>query len=113
MVLSTMTAPLSAELTVMKSLYIKNALRLLVQQFVNSIQSQFNNQMTERLALFIVFDVVICILYFMFWLPVVMKLTRDIWRTRSMLAMIPLDVIKRIRSIKLYIQNFRKEIPSV
>jgi hypothetical protein len=60
-----------------------------------SINQDFEDFKATRLAIFIVFDVVLFILYFIFWLPLLLKMTRDIWRTRSMITMIPLKVIQK------------------
>jgi ABC-type multidrug transport system permease subunit len=67
----------------------------LMQQFLASIDQSFTSYQTQRLALFIVFIVLLFVVYFMFWLPLVLKMTRDIWRTRAMIIMIPLKVIQK------------------
>ncbi|CAD8203560.1 unnamed protein product [Paramecium pentaurelia] len=96
----------SIESRVIQETYNRGTFRYLMQQMQAGINSDIESAKTQRLALFIVFEVLLFIIYFILWLPLVLKMTRDIWRTRSMIMMIPLRVIQRIRSIKQFIKEF-------
>ena len=89
----------------MQDNYNRGAFRYLVGKMLTAINQDMTNSKTQLLAIFIVFEVLLFIVYFMLWLPLVMKMTKDIWRTRAMIMMIPLRVIQKIRSIKAYIKE--------
>ncbi|CAD8052528.1 unnamed protein product [Paramecium sonneborni] len=93
------------ELRVMQSTYLKATFRYLFIKLKEGINSDMSNSKTQLLALFIIFEAILFILYFVFWLPLTIKLIRDIQKTRIMVMMIPLKVIIKIRSIKLYIKD--------
>ncbi|CAD8043447.1 unnamed protein product [Paramecium primaurelia] len=93
------------ELRVMQSTYLKATFRYLFLKLKEGINLDMNNSKTQLLALFIIFEAILFILYFVFWLPLTIKLIRDIQKTRIMVMMIPLKVILKIRSIKLYIKD--------
>ncbi|CAD8162073.1 unnamed protein product [Paramecium octaurelia] len=88
----------------MQDTYNRGAFRFLVSQMIQGISQDMENHKTQMLGFFIVFEGLIFIVYFFLWLPLVAKFTKDIWRTRSMLLMIPLSVIQNIKSIKSYIK---------
>jgi hypothetical protein len=77
----------------------------LFSKLVEGINLDLSNSKAQLLALFIVFEAVLFILFFLTWLPLTIKLTRDIWKTRSMIMMIPLKVMLRIRSIRTYVKE--------
>ncbi|CAD8075781.1 unnamed protein product [Paramecium primaurelia] len=96
----------SLETRVIQETYNRGTFRYLLQQMQLAIENDINSAKAQRLALFIVLEVLLFIIYFILWLPLVLKMTRDIWRTRTMIMMIPLRVIQRIRSIKQFIKEF-------
>ena len=71
---------------------------------IEAIRLDMEDHKTQLLGLFIVFEGLIFIIYFLLWLPLIAKFTNDIWRTRSMILMIPLGVIQSIKSIKTFIK---------
>ncbi|CAK82689.1 unnamed protein product (macronuclear) [Paramecium tetraurelia] len=89
----------------MQDNYHRGTFRYLVKKMIEGIQQDMENSKTQLLAFFIVFEVLLFIIYFILWLPLVVKMTKDIWRTRLMIMMIPLRVIQNIRSIKAYIKD--------
>ncbi|CAD8162069.1 unnamed protein product [Paramecium octaurelia] len=96
----------SKEARVIQEIYNKGTFRYLMEKLQTAISIDIDDAKTQRLALFIVFEVLLFVIYFMLWLPLVIKMTRDVWRTRSMIMMIPLRVIQKIRSIKQFIKDF-------
>ncbi|CAD8112154.1 unnamed protein product [Paramecium primaurelia] len=89
----------------MQDSYNRATFRFLVSQMIEGISQDMEDHKTQILGLFIVFEGLIFIVYFLLWLPLVAKFTKDIWRTRSMILMIPLSVIQSIKSIKTYIKT--------
>lgn len=89
----------------MQDSYHRGTFRYLVNKMIQAISLDMDSSKTQLLAIFIVFEVLLFIIYFILWLPLVVKMTKDIWRTRAMIMMIPLRVIQNIRSIKLYIRE--------
>ncbi|CAD8126292.1 unnamed protein product [Paramecium sonneborni] len=89
----------------MQDNYNRGTFRFLVSQMIEGIRQDMENHKTEILGLFIAFEGLIFIVYFVFWLPLLAKFTKDLWRTRSMILMIPLGVIQNIKSIKTYIKT--------
>jgi hypothetical protein len=97
------------EINTMQEIYIKDSFRTLMTSFRQSIKDQFSNQITIRLIVFIVFLVLIISIYIFIWQTLVRSIINDIWRTKSMLNMIPLNVIAKIKSIRLYLKRFWNE----
>jgi len=108
-ILSLMITEQAKEINQMQHLYIKETFRILTANFQSSLNSQFDSAITRRLIIFIVFLVAIFAMYIIAWLPLMRKISIDIWRTKSMLTMIPLDVISKIRSIRLYLKRYWNE----
>jgi PAS domain S-box-containing protein len=86
--------------------YFQPTLQTLVSDFKSSFHTQLKNTLTIRLVVFILFLVVVGVIYVLLWLPLVQKVNNDIWRTKSMLSMIPLGVIAKIKSIRMYLKKF-------
>ncbi|EGR29851.1 PAS domain S-box family protein [Ichthyophthirius multifiliis] len=96
--------PLANEIRDMQNIYIKSALRRLVYKFQLSIDESINTLSTVKFVLFITFLFMVFIIYFLFWWPIADKLTEDIWKTRSLLTTVPLNVIKVVKPIQIYIK---------
>jgi len=97
------------EINTMQDIYIKDSFRTLMTAFRQSIKDSFSNQITIRLIVFIVFLVLLMSIYIFIWQTLVRNIINDIWRTKSMLNMIPLNVIAKIKSIRLYLKRFWNE----
>ncbi|CAK66138.1 unnamed protein product (macronuclear) [Paramecium tetraurelia] len=89
----------------MQDNYHRGTFRYLIKKMIEGIYQDMESSRTQLLAFFIVFEVLLFVIYFILWLPLVVKMTKDIWRTRAMIMMIPLRVIQNIRSIKAYIKD--------
>ncbi|CAD8126295.1 unnamed protein product [Paramecium sonneborni] len=96
----------SKEARIIQDVYNRGTFRYLLEQLQKSINQDIEDAKTQRLAIFIVFEVLLFIIYFIFWLSLIWKMTKDVWRTRSMIMMIPLRVIQKIRSIKQFVKDF-------
>jgi len=108
-VMNLMRTSQAIEINSMQDVYIKKSFRMLMAQFKSSLKEKFDNALTLRLVVFILFIVAILCIYLFAWQTLVSKITTDIWRTKSMLNMIPLNVIAKIKSIRLYLKRFWNE----
>ena len=57
------------------------------------------------MAAFIIFIIALIIAYLVLWIPFINKLNREIWKTKSMLTIIPIDVIIKIPRIQEFINS--------
>eukprot|EP01017_Pseudomicrothorax_dubius_P025799 TRINITY_DN2823_c0_g1_i6.p1 TRINITY_DN2823_c0_g1~~TRINITY_DN2823_c0_g1_i6.p1 ORF type:complete len:192 (-),score=31.40 TRINITY_DN2823_c0_g1_i6:141-716(-) len=108
-ILNILRLPQAFEISSMQALYIKLAFRALLNDFRRGLNDDFNAKLTLRLALYIVLNIALILLYFVAWLPIVSRLNKNIWRTKSMLTMIPLNVVAKIRSVRVYLRKFISE----
>jgi hypothetical protein len=61
--------------------------------------------MASRLALYIGYNFGLVALYLFIWQPLLSKLNTELWRTKSMLKMIPIHVMAKIRSVRHYLKD--------
>ena len=80
-------------------------MRELVSSLSNSIQNEFNFQIQRRIATFIVFLIVILIAFFLFWIPFLNSLNLQIYKTKLMLMIIPLEILMKIKNIGKVLQS--------
>ncbi|CAD8155764.1 unnamed protein product [Paramecium octaurelia] len=91
-------------------LYFKNAFRYLTNKFILGFKNDLNTLKLQRLAIFIVFLVFLIVIYFLFWLPLNLILTKNMLDARTMILMIPLRIIQRIKQLKDYIRYSIQEV---
>ena len=65
----------------------------------DSTNSDYQTTIDTRMAAFIVFVIALGMAYLVLWIPFVSKLNKDIWRTKNMLTIIPIEVILKIPRI--------------
>jgi len=99
----------SIETSKMQNLYIKSTMRLLMTAYRECLSDKFDSALTIRLIIFIIFILFLNFVNLLLWIPLIQKISNDIWRTKSMLSMIPLNVIAKIRSIRIYLKRFWNE----
>eukprot|EP01016_Furgasonia_blochmanni_P027631 TRINITY_DN2910_c0_g1_i2.p1 TRINITY_DN2910_c0_g1~~TRINITY_DN2910_c0_g1_i2.p1 ORF type:complete len:296 (-),score=88.30 TRINITY_DN2910_c0_g1_i2:228-1115(-) len=108
-ILNIMNLQQAVEIDTLQTLYIKHSFRFLMDRFITSLDNQFNSDMASRLALLIAFNILLLIIYLIVWLPLVNRLNKNIWRTKSMLTMIPLNVVAKIKSVRVFLKKFLNE----
>ena len=74
-------------------------LRQLVSSLGSSIQSDFSNRTQRKIAIFIVFLIVVLVAFVVFWLPFLNGLNYQIYKTKLMLMIIPLEVLMKIKNV--------------
>jgi len=99
----------SKETNKMQYVYIMAAFRSLMSSFKVSLDDKFSSELTSRLIAFILFIIALVMVYVALWVPFIIKIKNDIWRTKSMLSMIPVNVIGKIKSIRMYLKKFWNE----
>jgi len=107
--LNILNLPQTFEIDVTQHTYIKYSFQILMAAFQSGLNDSFDTNTTNRLIFYIFFNIILVIIYFIFWIPLVSKLNRDIWRTKSMLTMIPLNVVAKIRSVRIFLRKFLNE----
>jgi hypothetical protein len=91
------------ELYVLQFRFINDPLRSLVAKLTSVTNAEFNDTINIKVIAFVVFVIVIALAYLILWLPFVIKLTKDMWRSKSMLSIIPIEVIVRMPRIHQFL----------
>ncbi len=71
----------------------------------DSVNRSTTSNLDTRMVAFICFLIALFIGYFFVWTPFVNKLNKDIWRTKSMLTIIPIEVILKIPRIQQFLHS--------
>ena len=78
---------------------IQKFMRELVTTLTNDIVDEFSYRIERKLAIFIVFLIVILLAFIVFWLPFLNGLNLDIYKTKLMLMIIPLEVLLKMKNV--------------
>ena len=65
-----------------------------------SIHYNFDNKDKQDTILFAVYIVILFLLYFILWTKFMEATRHSLWVTKSMLAIIPLEIIQKVPKIK-------------
>ena len=84
----------------LNEIYFSKAYKSLVTKQNSSINVQFNNRNKEIIALFSVYIALLVIMYVFVWNRFVESMRLSLWVTKSMLAIIPMEVIEKVKVIK-------------
>lgn len=74
-------------------------MRTLVTSLSDSIQSEFSFRTERKIAMFIVYLIVVLIAFIVFWVPFLNGLNYQIYKTKLMLMIIPLEVLMKIKNV--------------
>ena len=80
-------------------------MRGLVQELNNTIQSEYSLFVQRKIALFIVFLIVFLIAFIIIWLPFLNDLNYQIYKTKLMLMIIPLEILMKIKNVGKVLQS--------
>jgi len=97
--------PLFEELYIIQFRFLHDCFRTLLETFTGSVNSGFQSTIDTRMAAFIVFIIALILAYLILWTPFVNKLNKEIWRTKSMLTIIPIEVILKIPRIQEFLHS--------
>ena len=76
---------------------------------INSIQNNVEGGYIIYVILIIIFGAIICIIFFFYWIPLIRKLNMEIYKTKNMLTIIPVQILASLPNIRdlLNISNKR------
>jgi hypothetical protein len=77
----------------------------LINDFLVNVNTYSKALMLQGLLILIAGDVLILLIFIFIWRPYVKSLNQNIWRTKGMLSMIPMDVILNNDSLKSAMMN--------
>ncbi len=95
----------SATLNDWTDLYMGPALDASMTAFVNTINSEIDDATQTQMIIFIIFSIACVLVYVVVYIPLIRSLDVQIKRTRSMLLMIPADVLESIPAARKILQN--------
>ena len=85
---------------VLKDQYFEIAYTDLLFKLNDSIRYNFNQRDSQDTILFACYIVILFMLYFIIWKKFMETTRHSLWVTKSMLAIIPLDIIQKVPKIK-------------
>ena len=84
----------------LKDIYFADSFNQLLTQLDLSIHYNFDNKDKQDTILFAVYIVILFLLYFILWTKFMEATRHSLWVTKSMLAIIPLEIIQKVPKIK-------------
>lgn len=78
--------------------YLKSSLK-------ESFNESYKSESMRRLILYVCFIIFLLLVFVAIWIPFVNHMNRDIWRTKSMLTLIPMDVLLQIKNVQKFLTN--------
>ena len=84
----------------LKDIYFDDSYKRLLTQLDQSIFYNFNQRDSQDTILFACYIVILFMLYFIIWKKFMETTRHSLWVTKSMLAIIPLDIIQKVPKIK-------------
>ncbi len=61
--------------------------------------------MSSRLALYIGYNLGLIAVYLFIWKPLIARLNQDLWNTKALLRLMPLQIMAQIRDVRLYLNT--------
>lgn len=93
------------ELYVVQNFVTQKFMRELVSSLGTTIQAEFQFRSERKIAIFIVYLIVVLIAFIVFWLPFLNGLNFQIYKTKLMLMIIPLEVLIKIKNVSKVLQS--------
>jgi hypothetical protein len=92
----------------LKDIYFAESYRRLLNELDNSINFNFNEKYKSDTILFSCYIVILFLLYFILWRKFIENTRHSLWVTKSMLSIIPLEIIKKVDKIRDYLLSNQK-----
>ena len=89
------------QLRVLRNYFVKPIFDFITQQVFYSIEHFWGNQKTLFFALMILLIIGIVFGFFFYWVPFLLELDKDIYRTKGLLSIIPKEVLASIENINV------------
>ncbi|KAM3133248.1 hypothetical protein pb186bvf_014676 [Paramecium bursaria] len=87
-------------------------LQILLDFESNFIYSSLSGALNIQFIVVIIFICLLIVVYLLVWVPFLIELNTRINQNIEMLNMIPLDMIKQIKSLRRFIKNLIKQMDS-
>ena len=92
----------------MKDIYFAESYRRLLNELDNSINFNFSEKYKNDTILFACYIVILFLLYFILWHKFIENTRHSLWVTKSMLSIIPLEIIKNVPKIRDFLMASQK-----
>lgn len=89
----------------LNGIYFSTAYTALINMLNSSINVQFSNRYKEVVITFTVYLLLLVLMYFVLWGRFVESMRHSLWVTKSMLAILPLEVIEKVKVIKDFLMS--------
>jgi len=93
------------ELEMLNVEYMRKGYVKLQEGLWNSVDKRFNGIMRQIMIVFIVYLVLMSLVYYIFWSIFLKLTTGTLWMTKSMLSIIPTDIITKVKKITDFLVN--------
>ena len=80
-------------------------MRQLVDKLGSTIQNEYSSRIQTKVAIFVVFLIVTLAAFFLFWIPFLNSLNFQIYKTKLMLMIIPLEILMKIKNVAKVLQS--------
>ena len=80
-------------------------MRDLVSTLATSIQDEFSLMIERKIAIFACFIIALLICFVIFWIPFLNGLNYQIYKTKLMLMIIPLEILIKIKNVGKVLQS--------
>jgi hypothetical protein len=87
----------------MKDVYFTESYKQLLIELDKSVQYRFDEKDNMDTIIFACYVAILFILYFVFWRKFIEMTRHSLWVTKSMLAIIPLEIIQKVNKIKEFL----------
>ena len=88
--------------------YLDNLKRLTI----NSLNKYLNEEYQKYIIIIIIYICIITISFFLIWVPFVNTLNKNIYRTKNMLSIIPIEVLSSISNIDILLDMKKNTLNS-
>lgn len=89
----------------LNEIYFAAAYNTLIEKLNYSITVQFENRDREVTILFTLYLFLLMLMYFILWGRFVESMRHSLWITKSMLSILPLEVIEKVKVIKDFLMS--------
>jgi len=95
-----LNTPYMNELLIILYEYINNTMNLICQNILDGINSNIDSNINRNMIVFIVIMIFVVAGFFVVWVPFQSRLKDDISRTKTMLNIIPDNILKKVEFLK-------------
>lgn len=89
----------------LNEIYFYKAYGILMTRLNDSIAIQFEKRNQEVTIVFAFYLVLLFLMFFILWSKFVESMRHSLWVTKSMLAIVPLEVIEKVKLIKDFLMS--------